>query len=426
MILAAAGSALFALAPVEAGAVITEPIPADVGPTPPPIPTVLPEAGETPPPAEAIGDPIEPAAACSSWYQQSAYGGTWPSNSTWWEYRCRYEYPQCTGQCNANWFPSIYDDYFYWDGSRPIFYGEFYGDYYAASVGYADGCEYWWDDAPTPQWYRFESPVLYGGGGWWNYCVAPANAAPTVSYSFDCTALTCTFDGSDSSDSDGTIVGYSWDFGDGTGGSGATAAHPYAAPGSYTATLTVTDDRGGSNTASRLVTIEASPPPPPPPPNAAPTASFSSSCAAPSCSFDASGATDSDGTITSYTWDFGDGTSGGGVSTGHIYPQAGTYTVALTVIDDGGATATDSKSITVIGLTARAYTVKRLQKVDLSWNGPSGASFDVYRDGAKIATVTATAYTDNLGKAASGSHSYQVCQAAVTTSTCSDHATVTF
>jgi PKD repeat protein len=333
LIVAATGLAVLLLGPAQAGAVITEPIPADVGPTPPPIPA-LPAAGDTPPPPEAIGDPIEPAAACGSWYQQSAYGGTWPSSSTWWEYRCRYEYPQCTGACNANWVPSTYDDYFYWDGSRPIFYGEFYGDYYAASLGYGDGCEYWWD-APTARWYRFESPVLYpADGGWWNYCGAPANAAPTVGYSFSCTALTCTFDGSASTDSDGTISGYSWDFGDGTGAPGSTTTHTYA--------------------------------------------------------------------------------------------QAGNYTVALTVTDDLGTTATESKSITPIWLTARAYTVKRAQEVDLSWNGPSGASFNVYRDGLVIATTSATAYTDSLGKGASGSHGYRVCQSAVANSACSNEVTVAF
>jgi PKD domain len=330
LILAATGSAVLVLGPAEAGAVITEPIPADVGPTPPPIPA-LPPAGDTAPPPEAIGDPIEPAATCGSWYQQSAYGGTWPTPSTWWEYRCRYEYPQCTGACNANWVPSTYDDYFYWDGSRPIFYGEFYGDYYAASLGYGDGCEYWWD-APAGRWYRFESPVLYPDGGWWNYCGAPANAAPTASFTSSCSGLTC--------------------------------------------------------------------------------------------NFDADGSTDSDGWISNYSWVFGDGTSGSGKTTTHTYAQTGTYTVALTVTDDAGATATEATSITLIWLTA-TYKVKGFPRVELSWSGPSGASFTVYRDGVVIATISATAYTDNFAKGASGSHTYQVCEAGTLTS-CSNKVTVTF
>jgi PKD repeat protein len=416
LILAATGSALLALGAAEAAAVITEPIPADVGATPPPI-TALPPAGETAPPAEAISDPITPEAACGGWARQSSYGGFWSTDSTWWEYACVYSYPKCSGMCNADWGPYVWTDHFYWDGSRAVFYGEFYGDFYFDSMWSASGCAYWWD-APTDQWYIFEAP----GCG---LPEEPPNATPTASFTLACSGASCSLNGSASSDSDGTIADYSWTFGDGTGASGATADHAYAEPGTYTVTLTVTDDRGAWARDSKVVTIESSPPPPPPP-NAAPTAAFTSSCSAPSCSFDAGGSTDRDGTITAYSWDFGDGTSGGGVTAGHTYTQAGNYTVALTVTDDGGATATDSKSITVIGLTARAYKVKRLQKVDLSWNGPSGVSFDVYRDGAKIATVSATAYTDTLGKGASGSHSYQVCQAAVPTSTCSNQAAVSF
>jgi Rhamnogalacturonan I lyases beta-sheet domain len=82
-------------------------------------------------------------------------------------------------------------------------------------------------------------------------------------------------------------------------------------------------------------------------------------------------------------------------------------------------------TVTAINLTARAK-VKGTGKVDLSWtwSGPSGASFDVYRDGPKIKTVFGTAYTDNLGKAASGNHTYQVCEAG-SKSNCSNNVTVT-
>jgi len=68
-----------------------------------------------------------------------------------------------------------------------------------------------------------------------------------------------TFDGSGSYDPDGTIQSYAWNFGDGTTGSGATATHTYVAPGTYTATLTVTDNSGaqGSDTAQVSVTVSA-------------------------------------------------------------------------------------------------------------------------------------------------------------------------
>ncbi len=83
-----------------------------------------------------------------------------------------------------------------------------------------------------------------------------ANEAPTASFTSSCTDLGCSFDGSASSDSDGSIVSYDWDFGDGNTGTGSTASHSYAAGGTYTVTLTVTDDAGATDTASQSVTVE--------------------------------------------------------------------------------------------------------------------------------------------------------------------------
>jgi PKD repeat protein len=409
--LATAGALAIALAAAPAQAIITVPIPADPPAAPPPIAS-LPAAGEAAPPAAAIGDPIEPDAVCGDWSRQSSYGGAWPASSTWWEYRCAYQYPQCTGMCNADWAPYVWTDYFYWDGSKSVFYGEFYGDWYYDSMWSASGCSYWWD-APSSQWYRFEEP----GCG---LPEPPANATPTARYTFDCAGSTCSFDAGASTDSDGTIADYSWVFGDGTGASGATATHTYAEPGSYTATLTVTDDQGGWARDSKLVSIE-----PPPPPNAAPTASFGLSCAGLSCTLDGGASADSDGTIVQYRWEFGDGATGSGRTVPHSYTQAGSYTVKLTVTDDDGASGTASSTVApVTGLTARGYKQKGVQKVELSWIGSSGVSYDVLRDGTRIATVAGASYTDSLDRRSSGTYRYQVCAAG--SQICSSQATVNF
>jgi PKD domain len=63
--------------------------------------------------------------------------------------------------------------------------------------------------------------------------------------------------------------------------------------------------------------------------------------------FDGSNSSDSDGSIVSYDWDFGDGATGTGVSPSHTYATGGTYIVWLTVTDDGGATGTDTTTATI-------------------------------------------------------------------------------
>jgi surface antigen/PKD repeat protein len=166
------------------------------------------------------------------------------------------------------------------------------------------------------------------------------NQSPVASFTYECAGLSCTFDGAGSSDPDGTIVDYVWDFGDGNSGAGATISHMYLTDGTYTVSLTVTDDMGAADTgvATIVVTQTGSQPP---------VASFTYECADLTCTFDGSGSSDPDGTIVTYAWDFGDGTSGTGATASHPYLAEGTFTVSLTVTDNGGTTDSETQNIAV-------------------------------------------------------------------------------
>jgi len=83
----------------------------------------------------------------------------------------------------------------------------------------------------------------------------PPTASATATPTSGDAPLTVKFDGSGSKSPDGTIAKYDWDFGDGTKGTGAMASHDYAKPGTYAATLTVTDNFNATATAKVTVTV---------------------------------------------------------------------------------------------------------------------------------------------------------------------------
>jgi len=173
--------------------------------------------------------------------------------------------------------------------------------------------------------------------------------SPVASFTFTptepITSQTVTFNASTSYDLDGTIVSYFWNFGDETNDTGEIVEHAYTAAGTYTVTLTVTDNDTLTDSTSANVTISSSLQPP--------VASFIYSPESPvvneTVAFDASASYDPDGTIVSYSWNFDDGNTETGKTTTHVYTIGDTYTVVLTVTDNDGLTDTSTQSIYIAG-----------------------------------------------------------------------------
>ena len=172
-----------------------------------------------------------------------------------------------------------------------------------------------------------------------HYLDIRGNQAPVASFTSSSVNLVAAFDGSGSSDPDGTVASYAWDFGDGGSSSVVNPSHTFAAAGTFSVKLTVTDNLGATNSVMKSVTIAAT--------NQPPVAAFTSTVSGLAAAFDGSGSSDPDGTIAAYMWDFGDGGTGIGVTTRHTYAVAGTHQVTLTVKDDKGAMTALTKAVTV-------------------------------------------------------------------------------
>jgi PKD repeat protein len=248
------------------------------------------------------------------------------------------------------------------------------------------------------------------------------NADPVADFTPSCTGLTCAFtDGS--TDSDGNIAGWQWDFGDGANANVESPTHPYTGEGSYTVALTVTDNDGAQASTSREVTVTR-------PPNVPPAADFTSSCTGLTCTF-TDRSTDGDGSVTGWSWGFGDGATSTARNPSRTYAAAGAYTVTLTATDNESATGERSAPVTVtapaaIVLAAKGRVDGAEQISVLTWTGATSARVDIYRNGVLVNN------SPNDGRQAirrtfSGPATYvfKVCHAGTTT-VCSNQATVVF
>lgn len=169
--------------------------------------------------------------------------------------------------------------------------------------------------------------------------VTPANVAPTASFTATPSGLAVSVDGTASTDSDGSIAKLAWTFGDGGAATGVTASHTYAAAGTYTITLTVTDDKGATASTTRSVTVAIA--------NRPPVAKIVVTTSGMTSTYDASGSTDPDGNALTYDVDWGDGTAHSTSKTNsHVYTANGPWTVTLVVTDSKGLTDTTTGTAT--------------------------------------------------------------------------------
>jgi PKD repeat protein len=156
----------------------------------------------------------------------------------------------------------------------------------------------------------------------------PSNTAPTAAFTYECTNLSCTFT-DQSADDDGTIASRSWDFGDGSTGTGASATHAYATAGDYDVTVEATDDGGLTDTSEpQTVTVTAQ--------SATSQASFDVTCTGLTCTLDNTSAFT--GSVTDFEWTFGDGQTSTDEQPGTVVytvTEPTTFTITLKVTSDG-------------------------------------------------------------------------------------------
>lgn len=136
----------------------------------------------------------------------------------------------------------------------------------------------------------------------------------------------------DSSDPDGTVVGWYWDFGDETNSTTRDPTHRFTSPGMRSVLMIVTDNAGSTDSVSQNVQVVG---------NVAPVSNFSFSPASANTStvtYFVDRSSDVDGSIVAWRWDFGDGTNSTGRNPSHQYATPGDYQVSLTVTDNEGST----------------------------------------------------------------------------------------
>lgn len=214
------------------------------------------------------------------------------------------------------------------------------------------------------------------------------------------------FSGAKSSDSDGQITKYEWDFGDGSTGAGVTVSHTYTVAKNYDVFLTVTDNKGATDKTGVTVAVSVVP-------NEPPRATFTFTPTSPTVNqpvqFDATASFDPDGSLTQYSWDFGDGGTDQGAKVNHIYNAAGSYKVTLKVTDNRGAMGSQQQTVTVVSEQANKPPVASFTFSPAAPKVNQTVQFDA--SASKDPDGQITQYAWNFGDGATGtgakfSHAY--------------------
>jgi len=178
---------------------------------------------------------------------------------------------------------------------------------------------------------------------------APAPSTSfTAAFSTSCgTTDVCAFDASGSSVPNGASS-YNWWFGDGSdaGSTNATMSHAYAKAGTYSVKLLIDDKDGNKTSVIKSITVGATTQSAPATSTSTIKPVISASCTSVYCAFNAKDSSVPAG-ASSYSWSFGDGNTGGGLSVQHKYSKTGTFNVQLTIVDKLGHKAATTRSIAV-------------------------------------------------------------------------------
>ena len=210
--------------------------------------------------------------------------------------------------------------------------------------------------------------------------------------------LTVRFDASRSQDTDGTIDGYAWEFGDGATASVPIVAHTYDRGGVFAVKLTVTDDDGATATATLTVTATAGTGMRPP--VASFTVSPESGEAPLTVELDARASRDPDGRIVLHSWALGGDAQATGPTYRHTYSDVGVYDITLTVVDDDGLQASTTKTVRALNMGTVSPRA-RFSATPRSGPAPLMIQFDASSSEARDGTITT--YTWQYGDGGSGS-----------------------